>query len=407
MIRKIIPSPLTALLVACTTDDGRLPKTGSQTGNIIVRVNRSLQADIYLDYRKTDLRTPTDVLTALPSGRHVIHLKLANYRTEPDSHAIDLGDSQTVDIQFQLTPAASGNLSVITNPFTGVYLNRVLLGYANHQGMFQLNGIPAGDYVFELKKSGYSECNQTISISSGGVTTVNRTLTAAGVIPLIEHFANTSCVPCPPTDEVLEAVLHDFGVRKTISLGYHANYPGANDPMFLAASEANLSRMSYYAVSSVPYVAYNGKRINYYGNAPRLNDSLRNKIPLESKKSAWVSIQIQPSNTADFETVAGIVRVETHQAIGSQSKLRIALIERSIDYGQAPGTNGMTHFFDVMRAFYPSTDGLAVNTAAGQTTSVAYSFARRQLWGYDLFVVAFVQDDETKNIYQSAWTVYP
>lgn len=406
-MRIIIPILLTSLFIACTTDEGRLPKAGSQTGNIIIRVNQSLQADIYLDYRKTELRTPADVLTAIPSGRHVIHLKLANYRVEPDSHVVDLGDSQTVDIQFQLMPASSGNLSVAADPFAGVYLDRVLIGYANGQGSFVFNGIPAGDYVFGLKKSGYSECSQTISIASGGVTTVNRNLTAAGVIPVIEHFANTSCVPCPPTDEVLEAVLHDFGIRKVISLGYHANYPGPSDPMFLAASEANLSRLSYYSVSSVPYVAYNGKRINYYGNAARLNDSLRSKIPLESDRAAMVSLQIHPSFTADFETVSGIVRVETHQAICSQSKLRIALIERTIDYDQAPGTNGMTHFFDVMRAFYPSTDGAAVNTAAGQTTSVSYAFTRHASWGYDLFVVAFVQDDETKNIYQSAWTVYP
>ncbi len=165
-----------------------------------------------MDYRKTDLRTPTDVLTSVPAGRHVIHLKLANYRVEPDSQVVDLNDSQTVDIQFELTPASSGHLSVTTNPHAGVYLDRVLLGYANNQGSFQFNGIPVGDYIFGLKKNAYSECSRSISITSGAVTSIDRTLVSTGLIPVIEHFANASCVPCPATDEVLEQVFTDFGI---------------------------------------------------------------------------------------------------------------------------------------------------------------------------------------------------
>ena len=236
---------------------------------------------------------------------------------------------------------------------------------------------------------------------------MDRTLIASGVKPVIEHFANASCVPCPATDEVLEQVLTEYGISKVISLGYHANYPGANDPMFIAASESNLNRLAYYSVSSVPYVLYKGKRINYYANATRLNDSLRYKIPLESNNPAPISIQIQPAFTADYNTISGVIKIEIHEAICNQSKLRVTLIERSVDFDEAPGTNGMTHFFDVMRAFYPTPEGSSINTSAGQISTVNYSFTRQPGWGYDLHVVAFVQDDDTKTIYQSAWTLYP
>ncbi len=406
-MKRVLIIIVSLVLFACATEDGHLPVTDSRTGNIIIRVNQSLQADIYLDYRKTDLHTPSDVLSSIPSGRHVIHLKLENYRVIPDSAVVDLGDSQTVDIQFDLTPASSGNLSVTANPFAGVYLDRVLIGYADHQGRFQYSGIPAGNYFFGLKKSGYAECNREISVAPGLMTSVDRTLISTGIMPVIEHFANASCVPCPATDEVLEQVLTDFGISRVVSLGYHANYPGAGDPMFLAASEANLNRLDYYSVPSVPYVAYKGKKVNYYANAQRLNDTLRNRIPLESSNPAMVSLQIQPSFSADFSEISGIVQVEVHEAICNQSKLRIALIERSVDFEEAPGTNGMTHFFDVMRAFYLDPAGISVNTQAGQKSSVYYVFPKQPGWGYDLYVIAFMQDDDTKTIYQSAWTVYP
>src|SRR5690606_29084741 len=52
----------------------------------------------------------------------------------------------------------------------------------------------------------------------------------------------------------------------------------------------------------------------------------------------------------------------------SNTKLRVALAEE-LQYATAPGTNGETHFQNVVRQMYPNADGQSIDTSwtAGQT----------------------------------------
>src|SRR6185295_16858468 len=80
-----------------------------------------------------------------------------------------------------------------------------------------------------------------------------------------------------------------------------------------------------------------------------------------------------------------------------------ALIEDNIDYGTPPGSNGEFEFPQVMRKMLPSTDGLILPPlASGQ--SFSQSFTTPILPDYsesELRVIVFVEDNETRIIYQS------
>lgn len=398
---------LLTFLNACVTDEGRWPEADAGTGNIIIKVTPALPATIYLNYRNTGLTAPDHALNSIPVGEHIIHLRYPNYRSEPDSFVVAAEDGKSTEVAFSLLTTSSGHLLIKSRPFAAIFLNRILLGYADYTGRYQENSLPVGKYLLQVRKNAFEEILQDIEIKSGLTSEVTTLLAPAGVVPLIEHFANTSCIPCPATDEVLEAVLRDFGVSRCISLGYHSNFPGASDPMYLAAPSENTNRMNYYAITAVPYVLFNGKKINYYANASRLNDTLRQKIPKERNRSSVVSIQIQPDWSADFNVLTGAIRLEAIEPLSANVRLRVACVERSVDFSEAPGANGMKHFFDILRAFYPDPDGMPVQMTQGLSQSFSYQFNRRPEWGYDLVVIAFLQDDSSREILQSAWTLYP
>src|SRR4029079_550242 len=85
---------------------------------------------------------------------------------------------------------------------------------------------------------------------------------------------------------------------------------------------------------------------------------------------------------------------------GSNWKLRTAIIERNIDYGSPPGTNGEKHFPNVMRKILPNTSGDPITFAAqGNSVSFTYSYTEDAVWDMsEIAVVAFVQNDDNHAI---------
>jgi hypothetical protein len=80
-------------------------------------------------------------------------------------------------------------------------------------------------------------------------------------------------------------------------------------------------------------------------------------------------------------------------------RLHCAIIEDDIQY-DAP--NGLSHFDHIMRAMLPNTAGEEVNVAVGETLRFSYSYTVDSGWNpANLGVVAFVQDDATKEVLQA------
>jgi hypothetical protein len=82
------------------------------------------------------------------------------------------------------------------------------------------------------------------------------------------------------------------------------------------------------------------------------------------------------------------------------------LIEDSINYGSPPGSTAEFEFPQVMRKMFPTTDGVALpQLNAGQ--SFVQSFSTPVVADYVedmLRVIVFVEDNETRIIYQSEMT---
>ncbi|MCB0277234.1 MAG: hypothetical protein KDI06_20635, partial [Calditrichaeota bacterium] len=137
--------------------------------------------------------------------------------------------------------------------------------------------------------------------------------------------------------------------------------------------------------------------------------NLRNRLNEEID----IRAAINPPLTLEFfdyrvgaDSLSGRIRLEALQPL-SGAFLRVAIVEKNIDYQNPPGSNGQTHFIDVLRAFWPEPRGTSLTMNAGEKRFVPFAVPLNSAWiSGQLEVVAFVQVG-SHEILQAASTQYP
>jgi hypothetical protein len=244
-------------------------------------------------------------------------------------------------------------------------------------------------------------------------------------VVLVELFTGAQCPPCVAADVAFDAALKTYKPKDVVFLQYHLHVPGP-DPLTNADSEA---REKYYgdAIEGTPTIFFDGKPTPGLGG-PRAAGKLRfgklSKLlndALETDAGAQLKLSVarkgdQLDLTAD---VSGLKRV------GPKVRLRFALVEELVRY---PGSNGQRFHHNVVRAFPGEAGGIALkDKSATKTTSLSLAGLRKELRSYldashkdnpfpddnwplkleGLKVVAFIQDDDSKEILQAAQADVP
>ncbi|MBN1423599.1 Omp28-related outer membrane protein [Candidatus Fermentibacteria bacterium] len=215
-------------------------------------------------------------------------------------------------------------------------------------------------------------------------------------IVLLEEATNASCAPCAQNNPKLQEFFstHFGGV---VSVRYHAWWPGANDPMYLENTVDNRDRIGYYGISGVPNYVMDGTNYGVPGDPDAMVSQM------------WERLNVPPPVKIVVERIAGRdsllcnVTVIGDEAIAGNLFLRTAVIERLIVYPTPPGNNGETEFADVMRKMLPDATGIPVaSIAAGDTLRFSLGCEIGASWNpADLAVVAWLQDDATKEVFQA------
>lgn len=382
-------------LYACETDIGHAPLDTAKYGQIAVTsVDTSLHAAIFLDNTPAGLLTPA-ILEKVPVGRHIVRLLLSGYHAHPDSMVIEVAANTQHDAAFDLLSVETGVLTITTEPpGATIFLDDLPVG----RTPATLPGIETGDHNLALRKNGCQEYESVVGIEGGEITIIDQTLPILGKTPLVEHFSNSSCVPCVTADRIMDTVLVNYGTKRRTSIGYHVDWPSPDDPMYQLALADNNTRKAYYGISTVPFFAIDGQRIVSFGSAT-LDDSIRNRLYPQSQQSPAVLMDVWSASTTD--TLKGEIFVRAMQSVSAT--MTVAVIEREIIYGSPPGTNGQTRFTDVFRGYFEPS-GQSVLLSAGDTLTVPYAIPKNAAWG-QTDVVVFLQSGP--EIIQSAWTVYP
>jgi hypothetical protein len=173
------------------------------------------------------------------------------------------------------------------------------------------------------------------------------------------------------------------------------------------------TRVSYYGVSGVPHINYDGKTIGT-GSSPNSPSHLtQTKINDAYALPSPFSIDLTHTVNSNYDsiTITAIITAEEIVNITSGTnplRLQIALVEKQIDFDNPPGTNGEKIFYNVMRKMIPNASGMPLSSSwtNGQDQTITIK-VRIPSYIYDLNqlrVIAFIQDNNDKDIKQAAIT---
>ncbi len=226
-------------------------------------------------------------------------------------------------------------------------------------------------------------------------------------LSLVERLTNVSCVPCANINNSwYNASTAGLLSSNSIShIVYNVDWPSATDPMHLLNQADNNTRRGYYGCNSVPWMEVNGSTATTTNQG-----TFEAAVTAGNLEFAPFKIILTPERFSNdvINVHAKIIRDSSDVGTYVNTKLRVALTEKRVTFSSPPGSNGESVFFSVCRKMLPNGKGMEISIpAAGD--SIEYDFlyiptqAFSQSVNFDsIRVVAFIQNDDTKQTYQSA-----
>lgn len=214
---------------------------------------------------------------------------------------------------------------------------------------------------------------------------------------LVESFSQASCAPCAAQNPALEALLV-ANPTKAVAIKYQVSWPGY-DPMYLQNTTEIDARVNYYNISGVPDRVLDGT------NQDATQTNIDNRYAVASPINMTIAHTINPGfATADVNVTI------TAPAVWNPSStvLHVGMIEKTISFASAPGSNGETEFHNVMRKMLSGWTGNAVVASnfasAGGSQTFTFTNVAIPSYIYDLNEVGFVawvQNTTSKEVYQA------
>ncbi len=223
---------------------------------------------------------------------------------------------------------------------------------------------------------------------------------------LVEAFSQASCGPCAAQNPAMNAAITAATSDTVVSVKYQTSWPGV-DPMNAQNPAEVANRVSYYGITGVP-----DRRLDGNNGSTITNPTIRNRYSVSSP----FTIALSHSFSADYDSVFVTMVITCTQNDSGPLKAHVALVEKDITFSSAPGSNGETVFYSVMRKMLPDANGtnLATSWTVGQTQTLTFGTKIPSEYGspvpgyiYNLnklAVVAFIQDNTSKNVRQAGYS---
>jgi hypothetical protein len=190
-----------------------------------------------------------------------------------------------------------------------------------------------------------------------------------------------------------------------INLQYHTSFPG-EDPLNSDNPIVPEVRAFYYGIQSVPYTLLDGGTSNLNRFDYNMKDLSSQSIMLQSLTDPVLNLDVQTVyNANDVDIEVEITAINKISLRGLT--LRIVVIENEISGME--GKNGEKKFLDVVKALVPDPAGIYIFKSwdEGDHETLYYKWKYDRVYDINqLRVVAFIQDENSKEVYQSAIDKY-
>ena len=237
-------------------------------------------------------------------------------------------------------------------------------------------------------------------------------------ILLHEMFTGSTCGPCYGADEILVGVLADNPGEYTL-----VSYQIGSDPYI---SDEGVARRMYYLPGessyAIPMLHVDG--VHALHPTQHNDDAGYQQIDFDAFQATPAFIQLAVQHTVSDQTVDFEVELMPLAELDSTELVLHAAIIEGVTTGNI-GSNGQTEFHHVMKKMVPDEDGTPLAPLRrGEPVSLSLSYTFQGDYssetGYgdpvqharehtveefeDLSVVVWVQDDESWQVHQSAWS---
>jgi len=231
------------------------------------------------------------------------------------------------------------------------------------------------------------------------IFSINSVFAQSQRLVFVEEFTQASCPPCETTTPALNALMN-ANTEKVVQLRYQTSWPGV-DPMNADNPQEVQDRVDYYGVTGVPNLLYDGGNTNIPSNQAALDNAYSQNAP--------VAMTLQHTLADDLSSISVTLTVTnegTEAYSDANNKLRVALVEEEISWDTPPGSTSIQVFEAVMKTFLTGTAGMDIpEIAAGETWTQTWEdlpIAYGMYTFRELGVVAFIQNDATRRVEQSA-----
>jgi hypothetical protein len=188
-----------------------------------------------------------------------------------------------------------------------------------------------------------------------------------------------------------------MGRQKVVAIKYHAWFPGATDPFYLAEMTSNRDRVFYYGVGGIPHLRIDGTTVS-----PSLDgDRITNDIEARLIGASPLSLDATYESSGNLYTVTATV-IGLEEPAYDDLVIHMALVESGIHIDPPPGANGEIDFQYVMRRMMPSASGESISLSKGDTLSCEQQFLIDASWNVNnLETVVFVQSRGNLEVLQA------
>lgn len=213
---------------------------------------------------------------------------------------------------------------------------------------------------------------------------------------LVEEATQQNCPPCASLNPAFDAtILANFA--EVAAVKYASHWPGANNDFRRMFNEPHHGAMvSYWEVTGVPTAVVDGA---FYKGSP--SGFTQGTVGQRSGQSGLFELDfteaVNGSNIDISVDVTNLIDMG-----GKNVFMRVAIVQDEKYFTSAPGTNGETEFFDIMRYMVPGPNGTTLANEAGATQTVNFSYPiDPEFLESAIRVVAWVMDADSKEVYMT------
>ncbi len=225
-------------------------------------------------------------------------------------------------------------------------------------------------------------------------------------VVLAELFSNSSCPPCATnTPQVTQYV--ENNPATSIAVVYHTNFPYNSDSMYHENPVESNARVVYYGISYAPSTVADGNVFN--GPTPTFLSNMSTTMSNRAAVAPQYSINPVYAELDGNTLNVSFEFMSLGNYVADSLRAHIVVVEQTVlksSYAASPGNNSETEYHYVMRKMLPNPNGTyLLNRSTNEKDTVSLSWNLQHIKSIDeIRVVSFVQNANSKEVYQAAHT---